>query len=148
MANRSLILLTACLLGVAVRAGAPPVAGLDLVGAWKLTSYVKADTQKRYQTTGYMLFTKTHWMHTAYFNRDPRARDFAEAHHGTYRVTGPATLVLEVDTELHMDPKMEFQKTPVWYGPPATVRSTYQVKGSTVVMDFASRAQLVIERLE
>ena len=148
MANRGLILLTACVLGVTIRADAPPAANLDLVGAWKLTSYVKADTQKRYQTTGYMLFTKTHWMHTAYFNRDPRERDFAEAHHGTYRVTGPTTLVLEVDTELHMDPKMEFQKTPVWYGPPATVNSKYQVRGSTVVMDFSSRAQVVLERLE
>ena len=148
MANRGLILLTACLLGVAVRADAPPAAALDLVGAWKLTSYVKADTHVRYQTTGYMLFTRTHWMHTAFFNRDPRDRDFAESHHGTYRVTGPAALVLEVDTELHMDPKMEFQKTPVWYGPPATVNSKYQIRGSTVVMDFASGAQIVIERIE
>jgi len=146
--NRGLILLIACLLGVAVRANAPPAAGLDLVGAWKLTSYVKGDTQVRYQTTGYMLFTRTHWMHTAYFNRDPRERDFAESHHGTYRVTGPDTLVLEVDTERHRDPQVEFQTAPVWYGPPATVSSKYQVRGSTVVMDFASGAQVVIERLE
>ena len=148
MANRNLILLTACLLGVAVRADAPPAAAVNLMGAWKLASYVKADTHVRYQTTGYMLFTKTHWMHTAYFNRDPRERDFAESHHGTYRVTGPDTLVLEVDTELHMDPKMEFQKTPVWYGPPATVSSKYRIRGSTVVLDFASGAQVVIDRLE
>lgn len=121
---------------------------LDLVGSWKLTSYVKADTKVRYKTTGYMLFTKTHWMHAAYFNRDAQPDDFAEAHHGTWRFTGPGRLVLDVDMELHMDPKKEFQQTPVWYGPPATVNSTYRRQGSEVVLDFASGAQCVLERIE
>lgn len=129
-------------------AEAPQGAQLSLIGAWKLTSYVKADTQVRYPTEGYMVFSKTHWTHLAYFNRDRRERDFAEAHHGTYRITGPDTLVLDVDMELHMDPKTEFQDTPVWYGPAATINSTYRINGRTVVMDFASRAQIVIERIE
>ncbi len=129
-------------------AGGRQAERLDLVGAWRLLSYVKADTQLRYKTDGYMMFSKTHWTHVAFFNRDPRERDFSEAHHGTYRVTGPDTLVLEVDMELHMDPKAEFQKTPVWYGPPATVNSTYRREGKTIVMDFASGAQTVIERIE
>jgi hypothetical protein len=135
-------------LGTLVRAAAPAAPPLDLIGAWRLTSYVKADTQVRYRTEGYMLFSRSHWTHLAYFNRDPRDRDFAEAHHGTYRITGPDTLILEADMEFHMDPKMEFQKTPVWYGPAATIRSTYKVEGSTVVMDFASGAQVVIDRIE
>lgn len=121
---------------------------LDLDGAWKLVSYVKADTQVRYRTDGYMLFSRTHWTHLAFFNRDPRERDFAEAHHGTYRVTGADTLILEVDMELHMDPKVEFQKTPVWYGPPATINARYTAEGARVVMDFASGAQLVLEKIE
>ena len=91
-------------------AGGRQAEGLRLEGAWRLLSYVKADTQVRYKTDGYMMFSKTHWTHVAFFNRDPRERDFSEAHHGTYRVTGPDTLVLEVDMELHMDPKSEFQK--------------------------------------
>jgi hypothetical protein len=129
-------------------AGGRQAEGLRLEGAWRLLSYVKADTQVRYKTDGYMMFSKTHWTHVAFFNRDPRERDFSEAHHGTYRVTGPDTLVLEVDMELHMDPKSEFQKFPVWYGPPATVHSTYRREGKTIVMDFASGAQTVIERIE
>lgn len=144
----ALALLLAGALGTLGRAEAPAAPPLDLIGAWRLTSYVKADTQVRYRTEGYMLFSRSHWTHLAYFNRDPRDRDFAEAHHGTYRITGPDTLILEVDMELHMDPKMEFQKTPVWYGPAATIRSKYRVEGSTVVMDFASGAQVVIERIE
>lgn len=135
-------------LATPVRAEAPQGALLDLVGAWKLTSYVKADTQVRYATEGYMVFSKTHWTHLAFFNRDARDQDFAEAHHGTYRITGPDTLVLEVDMELHMDPRTEFQKTPVWYGPAGTVNSKYRLTGRTVVMDFGSRAQVVIERIE
>jgi hypothetical protein len=121
---------------------------LSLEGTWRLLSYVKADSQVRYKTDGYMMFGKTHWTHVAFFNRDPRESDFSEAHHGTYRVTGPDTLVLEVDMELHMDPKTTFQDTPVWYGPAATVNSTYKRVGRTIVMDFASRAQVVIERIE
>ncbi len=125
-----------------------PRPALNLAGAWKLVSYVKADTQVRYQTTGYMLFSKSQWMHAAYFNRDPRDRDFAEAHHGTYTITGPDTAILQVDMELHMDPKTEFQKTPVWYGPPATIHARYTVDGARVVMDFQSGAQLVLERID
>lgn len=121
---------------------------LDLQGTWRQVSYVKADSQVRYKTDGYMMFSRTHWSHVVFFNRDPRERDFAEAHHGTYRVTGPDTLVLEVDMELHMDPKSEFQKTPVWYGQAATINAKYRREGTTVVMDFASRAQVVLERIE
>lgn len=146
---RRLCLAGALALATAAAGGASPQRStLDLTGAWRLVSYVKADTQVRYRTEGYLVFSRTHWMHAAFFNRDPRERDFAEAHHGTYRITGPDTLVLEVDMELHMDPKMEFQTTPVWYGPAATVRSRYKLAGASVVMDFASGAQLVLERIE
>jgi hypothetical protein len=107
-------------------AGGRQAEGLRLEGAWRLLSYVKADTQVRYKTDGYMMFSKTHWTHVAFFNRDPRERDM----------------------ELHMDPKSEFQKSPVWYGPSATVNSTYRREGKTIVMDFASGAQTVIERIE
>jgi hypothetical protein len=147
--NRLLLgLAIATALAVDGSAGGRQAERLHLEGAWRLVSYVKADTQVRYKTDGYMMFSKTHWTHVAFFNRDPRERDFSEAHHGTYRVTGPDTLVLEVDMELHMDPKTEFQKTPVWYGPPATVNSKYRRDGNTIVMDFASGAQTVIERIE
>ena len=129
----------------AEKAGTP----VNLVGAWRQVSYVKADSQVRYKTEGYMMFTKTHWMHIAYFNRDTRELDFSEAHHGTYQITGPDTAVLLQDIELHMDPKMEFQKTPVFYGKPGmVVNARYQVQGNTVVMDFKSGAQVVIERIE
>jgi hypothetical protein len=147
--NRLLLgLVMAAALAADGSAGGRQAEHLRLEGAWRLLSYVKADTQVRYKTDGYMMFSKTHWTHVAFFNRDPRERDFAEAHHGTYRVTGPDTLVLEVDMELHMDPKSEFQKTPVWYGPRATVNSKYRREGKTIVMDFASGAQTVIERIE
>jgi hypothetical protein len=136
--------------------GTPKAAGagiarapVNLVGAWRLVSYVKAENKVRYKTEGYMMFTKTHWMHIAYFNRDTRELDFSEAHHGTYTITGPDTAVLLQDIELHMDPKMEFQKTPVFYGKPGmVVNARYQVQGNTVVMDFKSGAQVVIERIE
>lgn len=143
-------LILAVLIVISTSGDTAPQTGpaLNLPGMWKLTSYVKGDTQVRYHTTGYMMFTKSHWTHVAYFNRDPRDQDFAEAHHGTYRITGPDTLVLDVDMELHMDPKTEFQKTPVWYGPPAIVNSKYKVQGKSVVLDFASGAQCVIERIE
>jgi hypothetical protein len=96
-----------------------------------------------------MMFTKTHWMHIAYFNRDNRGQDFAEAHHGTYKITGPGTAILYQDIELHTDPKMEFQKTPVFYGPPdVVVNVRYRVEGAVVIMDFKSGAQVVIERVE
>ena len=141
-------LLLAAALTAEVAAVPVPPDRLNLEGAWRLVSYVKADSQVRYKTDGYMMFSKTHWTHLAFFNRDPRPQDFAEAHHGTYRITGPDSLVLEVDMELHMDPRMAFQQTPVWYGPAATVNSKYKRQGATVVMDFASGAQVVIERIE
>jgi hypothetical protein len=122
---------------------------LSLEGTWQLESYVKADTQVRYRTDGYMMFGKKHWLHVAFFNRDAREQDFSEAHHGTYEVTGPDTLTLEVDMELHMDPKIEFQKTPVWYGPPASLRGArYRKEAAKVIIDLPSTAQLVLVRLE
>lgn len=137
------VLLTA--LG-AVNEGAEP---LNLEGTWQLLSYVKADNQVRYQTDGYMIFGKTHWLHLAFFNRDPREKDFSEAHHGTYEITGPDTVTLEVDMELHMDPKTEFQEAPVWYGPPASITGCkYRVEGDQVIIDLPSTAQLVLKRIE
>lgn len=122
---------------------------LDLEGTWRMVSYVKADSQVRYQTDGYMMFGKKHWLHVAFFNRDPREKDFSEAHHGTYQITGPETLDLSVDMELHMDPKIEFQETPVWYGPPAGLTGArYQADGDKVVIDLPSTAQLVLEKVE
>ena len=122
---------------------------IDLEGTWKLLSYVKADTQVRYHTDGYMMFGKEHWLHVAFFNRDPREQDFSEAHHGTYRVTGPDTLSLEVDMELHMDPKTEFQETPVWYGEPASLTGAkYRKEKGKVIIDLPSTAQLVLEKIE
>jgi len=122
---------------------------LNLEGMWKQISYVKADNQVRYQTDGYMMFTKTHWLHVSFFNRDPREKDFSEAHHGTYAITGPDTLDLHVDMELHMDPKIEFQKTPVYYGPKAHLRGAkYRKEGNRVVIDLPSSAQIVLERVE
>lgn len=122
---------------------------VDLEGTWRQLSYVKADTQVRYQTTGYMMFGKKHWLHVSFFNRDPRDKDFSEAHHGTYEVTGPASLNLEVDMELHMDPKTEFQETPVWYGQPASLKGArYRVEGDKVIIDLPSGAQLVLQKVE
>ena len=121
----------------------------QLEGTWKLESYVKSDTQVRYRTDGYMMFGKKHWTHVAFFNRDPRENDFSEAHHGTYQVTGPGTLDLEVDMELHMDPKLEFQKTAVWYGPPASLKGArYREEGGKVIIDLPSTAQLVLIKVE
>jgi hypothetical protein len=120
----------------------------DLVGAWRLLSYRRAETQVDYDTEGYMMFSKSHWTHVSFFNRDPRENDFSEAHHGQYTILGPNRLDLTVDMELHMDPKREFQPTPVWYGPPATVNSWCYVDGRTLVMDFFSGARVIIERIE
>lgn len=126
-----------------------PQGWLNLEGTWRQTSYVKADTQVRYQVDGYMMFGKEHWLHMSFFNRDERDLDFSEAHHGTYRVTGPDTLDLFVDMELHMDPKTEFQETPVFYGPPDDiVGAKYKMEGDVVTMDFPSGAQVVIQRIE
>lgn len=122
---------------------------INLEGVWSMESYVKADNQVRYKTDGYMIFGKTHWLHVAFFNRDPREQDFSEAHHGTYEVTGPDTLNLEVDMELHMDPKTEFQDTQVWYGPAASLTGAkYHVEGDKVVIDLPSTAQLVLKKIE
>ena len=122
---------------------------VDLRGMWQQTSYVKAENQVRYQTDGYMMFTDTHWMHVSYFNRDPRPEDFAEAHHGTYRVTGPDTLDLNVDMELHMDPKSEFQEAPVFYGEAASLTGAkYHWEGKKLVIDLPSTAQIVLEKIE
>jgi hypothetical protein len=124
-------------------------ASLNLEGTWRLLSYVKADTQTRYATDGYMMFGKNHWLHVAFFNRDPRDKDFSEAHHGTYEITGPDRLTLDVDMELHMDPKTEFQETPVWYGAPAHLEGAkYRQEGNRVIIDLPSTAQLVLERIE
>jgi hypothetical protein len=120
-----------------------------LEGTWRLLSYVKADTQIRYATDGYMMFGKNHWLHVAFFNRDPREKDFSEAHHGTYEITGPDSLTLDVDMELHMDPKTEFQETPIWYGAPAHLEGAkYRQEGNRVIIDLPSTAQLVLERIE
>ncbi len=134
---------------IPLAAGGQSGKSLDLQGTWKLESYVKSDTQVRYRTDGYMMFGRKHWTHLAFFNRDPRPNDFSEAHHGSYQVTGPATLDLEVDMELHMDPKLEFQKTAVWYGPPASLKGArYQEAGGKLTIDLPSTAQLVLVRLE
>ena len=122
---------------------------VDLRGMWRQVSYVKADNQVRYQTDGYMMFTDTHWMHVSFFNRDPRAEDFSEAHHGTYRVTGPETLDLDVDMELHMDPKSEFQDEPVFYGEAASLTGAkYHWEGERLIIDLPSTAQIVLEKIE
>lgn len=122
---------------------------VDMRGMWRQTSYVRNENQTRYQTLGYMMFTDSHWMHLSYFNRDPRAEDFAEAHHGTYRVTGPDTLDLNVDIELHMDPKREFQDEPVFYGEAASLTgATYHWDGDSLVIDLPSTSQIVLERIE
>ncbi len=122
---------------------------VNLEGTWRLVSYLKADNQVRYQTDGYMIFGKIHWVHVAFFNRDPRENDFAEAHHGTYTVTGADTLTLDVDMELHMDPKVEYQDTPVWYGPPTHLEGCkLRVEGDRVVIDLPSTAQLVLEKID
>jgi len=121
----------------------------SLEGSWRVASYVKGDTQVRYYPEGYMIFGKKHWLHVMYMNRDERPQDFAESHHGTYKITGPDTVDLEVDMELHMDPKVEFQDEQVWYGEPASLAGAiYKIKEGQVVIDFPSTSQMVLERLE
>ena len=120
-----------------------------LVGTWNQVSYVRAEDQVRYQTLGYMSFSATHWMHISYFNRDERAQDFAEAHHGTYEITGPDTLNMNVDIEMHMDPKEEFQDSQVFYGSEASLTGAkYRHEGNRVVIDLPSSAQIVLEKIE
>jgi hypothetical protein len=138
--------MTACLL-ILGACNAPERGPFE--GTWRMASYLKADTQVRYETDGYMMFDKTHWLHLMYFNRDERDLDFSEAHHGTYKITGPDTFTMGIDMELHMDPKSEYQETPVWYGPPAHLEGAkYRVDGNRVIMDLPSSAQLVLERVE
>ena len=59
-----------------------------LEGSWQIISYLHAKNQVRYETEGYMMFGKEHWLQLQFFNRDERAMDFSEAHHGTYQITG------------------------------------------------------------
>ena len=144
-AKLALSLVGLLLLGAASGQAEQPV----LEGTWHMTSYFKAGNQTRYQTDGYMMFGKAHWLHLMFLNRDPRPQDFAEAHHGTYEITGPDTLNMSVDMELHMDPKSEFQETPVWYGPPANLEGAhYHVEGDKAIIDLPSSAQLVLQRVE
>ena len=146
---KKLLALSVVLVFVALGVGAGPSENLDLEGTWSMESYVKADSQVRYQTSGYMMFGKKHWLHVMFFNRDPRNQDFAEAHHGTYEVTGPDTISMVVEMELHMDPKKEFQETEVWYGPEASLEGAkYRVEGDKVTIDLPSSAQLVMKRIE
>ena len=145
LALSAAIAVVALSIGVGVGQGG----NLNLEGTWWMESYVKADSQVRYKTDGYMMFGKKHWLHVMYFNRDPRPQDFAEAHHGTYEITGPDTLNMVVDMELHMDPKKEFQKTAVWYGEEASLEGAkYKVEGDKVIIDLPSTAQLVLKRIE
>ena len=123
--------------------------GSVLQGTWRMMSYFNAGNQVRYASEGYMMFGEQHWLHLAFLNRDPRPEDFAEAHHGTYRITGPDTLDLYVDLDLHMDPKREFQDEPVWYGPVDDISGArYRIEGDTVTIDLPSSAQIVMQRLE
>jgi hypothetical protein len=120
-----------------------------LEGTWSVASYLKADNQIRYQTDGYMMFGKAHWLHVMYFNRDERQLDFSEAHHGTYEITGADTFSMSIDMELHMDPKSDFQDTPVWYGESVSLEGAhYSVDGDKAVIDLPSSAQLVLQRVE
>ncbi len=134
---------------IGIGVGVGESGNLDLEGTWSMESYVKADSQVRYKTSGYMMFGKKHWLHVMFFNRDPRNQDFAEAHHGTYEITGPDTISMVVEMELHMDPKKEFQETEVWYGPEASLDGAkYRVEGDKVTIDLPSTAQLVMTRVE
>ena len=120
---------------------------LEIEGAWEQISYVKASNKVRYMTDGYMIFAVGHWLHVSFFNRDHRPQDFSEAHYGTYQVTGPNTLELNVDLELHMDPKSEFQENPVFYGEPAAIKdATYKEEGDVLTIDLPSGAQVVLKR--
>ena len=138
-----------CLLLLSGGCTAPAPEQSPLEGTWSVESYLKADNQIRYQTYGYMMFDKTHWLHVMYFNRDERQLDFSEAHHGTYEITGPDTFSMSIDMELHMDPKTELQDTPVWYGESVSLEGAhYSVDGDNAVIDLPSSAQLVLQRVE
>ncbi len=144
-AKRSVV--CACLLMLSAACTVPEQGPLE--GTWSVASYLKADNQVRYQTDGYMMFGKAHWLHVMYFNRDERQLDFSEAHHGTYEITGPDTFSMSIDMELHMDPKTELQDTPVWYGESVSLEGAhYSVEGDKAILDLPSSAQLVLQRVE
>ena len=124
------------------------IAESALEGTWQQTSFLKGDTQVRYKTQGYMMFGKEHWLHVMFINRDKRPQDFSEAHHGTYQITGPDTLDMTVEIELHMDPKTEFQETPVLYGDPVSLQARYHAEGGKLIIDFPSNSQFVLQRVE
>ena len=141
---RAIVAMSLFVLSVACAADKPV-----LEGTWRMISYFRADNQVRYACEGYMMFGKAHWLHLMYLNRDERLQDFSEAHHGTYQVTGAHTLDLSVDMELHMDPKSEFQKTPVWYEPPDAIKGArYHSEGNKMIMDLPSSTQLVMQKIE
>jgi hypothetical protein len=120
-----------------------------LEGTWRLISYFNAGDQKRYPSEGYMMFGKAHWLHVVYLNRDERPLDFAEAHHGTYKISGANSIDLFVDLDMHMDPKTEFQAEPVWYGGADDIKgASYKSEAGTMVLEFPSSAQIVMEKIE
>ena len=78
-----------------------------------------------------------------------RCFPLSETHHGTYEITGPDTFSMAIDIEIHMDPKIEMQDTPVWYGESVSLEGAhYSVDGDNVVIDLPSSAQLVLQRIE
>ncbi|MBT7950286.1 MAG: hypothetical protein HN764_01555 [Gammaproteobacteria bacterium] len=120
-----------------------------LEGTWRLASYFNAGDQTRYQSQGYMMFGKEHWLHVVYMNRDERAEDFAEAHHGTYKITGEGSVDLLVDMDMHMDPKKQFQETQIKYIDMDDIAgASYKIEGSKIILDFPSTAQIVMEKIE
>ena len=120
-----------------------------LEGTWRLVSYFNAGDQTRYSSQGYMMFGKEHWLHVVYMNRDERAQDFAEAHHGTYKITGEGTVDLLVDMDMHMDPKKQFQETQIKYIDLDDIAgASYNREGNKLVIDFPSTAQIVMKKIE
>lgn len=120
-----------------------------LEGTWRLVSYFNAGDQQRYPSQGYMMFGKEHWLHVVYMNRDERPQDFAEAHHGTYKITGAGTVDLLVDMDMHMDPKKQFQETQIKYIDQDNIAgASYKREGNKIILDFPSTAQIVMEKIE
>ena len=120
-----------------------------LEGTWRLVSYFNAGDQTRYKSQGYMMFGKEHWLHVVYMNRDERANDFAEAHHGTYKITGEGAVDLLVDMDMHMDPKKQFQKTQIKYIDLDDIAgASYKIEGNKIILNFPSTAQIVMEKIE
>lgn len=145
MTNLRRLVFTSLLIG-----SASPVLGEPaLEGTWRITSYLQASNQQRYPAEGYLIFGPTHWLHVMYLNRDPRNNDYSEAHHGTYRITGVDTLDLSVDLDMHMDPKREFQDSPVVYKPLDEIRAAkFSINGDKAVIDFPSTTRIEMEKLE